>query len=78
MRSGIPAQQEAKVHDAMIRERFPARGLSDGGYMGGNLLGLEVRTSEVADAFVALALMAAPWRRWSVERPSRGDVALST
>ena len=78
MRSGIPAQQEAKVHDAMIRERFAARALSEADYMGGNLLGLEVRASGVAAAFVALALMAAPWRRWSVERPSRGDGALST
>ena len=57
MRSGIPAQQEAKVHDAMIRERFAARGLSEGGFMGGKLVGLEVRASGVADAFVVLALM---------------------
>jgi NAD(P)-dependent dehydrogenase (short-subunit alcohol dehydrogenase family) len=45
------------LDDAMIRERSAARGLSEADYMGGNLLGLEVRTSDVADAFVALALM---------------------
>jgi hypothetical protein len=34
----------------MIRERSAARGLSEGGFMGGKLVGLEVRASEVADA----------------------------
>ncbi|HYP03643.1 MAG TPA: bifunctional aldolase/short-chain dehydrogenase, partial [Cyanobium sp.] len=45
------------LDDAMIRERSAARGLSEAAYMGGNLLGLEVRPSDVAEAFVALALM---------------------
>jgi NAD(P)-dependent dehydrogenase (short-subunit alcohol dehydrogenase family) len=45
------------LDDAMIRERSAARGLSEAAYMGGNLLGLEVRASDVAEAFVALALM---------------------
>jgi rhamnose utilization protein RhaD (predicted bifunctional aldolase and dehydrogenase)/NAD(P)-dependent dehydrogenase (short-subunit alcohol dehydrogenase family) len=40
----------------MIAERAQARGLSEADYMGGNLLGLEVRASDVADAFLALAL----------------------
>ncbi|MEB3330970.1 MAG: bifunctional aldolase/short-chain dehydrogenase [Synechococcaceae cyanobacterium] len=43
------------LSDAMIRERAAARGLSEAEYMGGNLLGREVRASDVADAFVALA-----------------------
>jgi len=34
----------------MIRERFAARALSEAGFMGGKLVGLEVRTSGVADA----------------------------
>ena len=41
--------------DAMIRERSAARGLSEADYMGGNLLGAEVRAEDVAEAFVALA-----------------------
>jgi NAD(P)-dependent dehydrogenase (short-subunit alcohol dehydrogenase family)/ribulose-5-phosphate 4-epimerase/fuculose-1-phosphate aldolase len=41
--------------DAMIRERSAARGLSEADYMGGNLLGAEVRAQDVAEAFVALA-----------------------
>jgi NAD(P)-dependent dehydrogenase (short-subunit alcohol dehydrogenase family) len=41
--------------DAMIRERSAARGLSEADYMGGNLLGSEVRAEDVAEAFVALA-----------------------
>jgi NAD(P)-dependent dehydrogenase (short-subunit alcohol dehydrogenase family) len=45
------------LDDAMIRERSAARGISEAAYMGGNLLGLEVRPSDVAEAFVALALM---------------------
>lgn len=39
----------------MIRERSAARALSEGGFMGGKLVGLEVRASELADPFVALA-----------------------
>jgi NAD(P)-dependent dehydrogenase (short-subunit alcohol dehydrogenase family) len=42
--------------DAMIAQRSSARGVSEQDYMRGNLLGLEVRASDVADAFVALAL----------------------
>ncbi len=45
------------LDDSMIRERSAARGLSEELYMAGNLLGAEVRASDVADAFVALALM---------------------
>ena len=45
------------LDDAMIRERSAARGLTQAAYMGGNLLGQEVRASDVADAFVALARM---------------------
>ncbi len=45
------------LDDAMIRERSAARGLTEAAYMGGNLLGQEVRASDVADAFVALARM---------------------
>ena len=33
------------------------RDSSEASYMGGNLLGAEVRASDVANAFVALALM---------------------
>jgi rhamnose utilization protein RhaD (predicted bifunctional aldolase and dehydrogenase)/NAD(P)-dependent dehydrogenase (short-subunit alcohol dehydrogenase family) len=43
--------------EAMIRERAAARGLSEADYMGGNLLGEEVRAEDVAEAFVALARM---------------------
>ena len=42
--------------DAMIASRSKARGLSERDYMGGNLLGREVKASDVAQAFVALAL----------------------
>ena len=41
--------------DSMIAERSAARGLSEAAYMGGNLLGQEVRAEDVAAAFVALA-----------------------
>ncbi|MCS5699539.1 bifunctional aldolase/short-chain dehydrogenase [Cyanobium sp. FGCU-52] len=43
------------LDDAMIRERSAARGVSEAAYMAGNLLGAEVRATDVADAFVALA-----------------------
>jgi NAD(P)-dependent dehydrogenase (short-subunit alcohol dehydrogenase family)/ribulose-5-phosphate 4-epimerase/fuculose-1-phosphate aldolase len=42
--------------DPMIAERSNARGVSEAQYMSGNMLGLEVRASDVAEAFVALAL----------------------
>lgn len=42
--------------DAMIKTRSAARGLSEREYMAGNLLQLEVRAEDVADAFVHLAL----------------------
>ena len=45
------------LDNAMIQERSAARGVSEADYMGGNLLGAEVRTSDVANAFVSLALM---------------------
>ena len=45
------------LNEAMIRERSAARGLSEADYMGGNLLGAEVRAEDVAEAFVALARM---------------------
>ena len=45
------------LDDTMIRDRSAARGLSEELYMAGNLLGAEVRASDVADAFVALALL---------------------
>jgi rhamnose utilization protein RhaD (predicted bifunctional aldolase and dehydrogenase)/NAD(P)-dependent dehydrogenase (short-subunit alcohol dehydrogenase family) len=41
---------------AMIAARASARGLSEAEYMRGNLLGLEVRATDVAAAFVSLAL----------------------
>ncbi|MBN9512633.1 MAG: bifunctional aldolase/short-chain dehydrogenase [Alphaproteobacteria bacterium] len=41
--------------DDMIAQRSKARGLSEADYMGGNLLGLEVTTDDVAQAFVSLA-----------------------
>jgi rhamnose utilization protein RhaD (predicted bifunctional aldolase and dehydrogenase)/NAD(P)-dependent dehydrogenase (short-subunit alcohol dehydrogenase family) len=41
--------------DAMIADRAKARGLSEGDYMSGNLLGREVLAEDVAQAFVALA-----------------------
>jgi NAD(P)-dependent dehydrogenase (short-subunit alcohol dehydrogenase family) len=45
------------LDDTMIRERAAARGMSEELYMAGNLLGQEVRARDVADAFVALALL---------------------
>ena len=45
------------LDNKMIEERSKARGLSEAEYMGGNLLGTEVRAIDVANAFVALALM---------------------
>jgi NAD(P)-dependent dehydrogenase (short-subunit alcohol dehydrogenase family) len=45
------------LDDTMIRERAAARGISEELYMAGNLLGQEVRAADVADAFVALALL---------------------
>ena len=45
------------LDDAMIRERSSARGVSEEAYMAGNLLGREVRASDVAEAFVSLALL---------------------
>ncbi|MGE4167702.1 MAG: SDR family oxidoreductase, partial [Xanthobacteraceae bacterium] len=42
--------------DEMVRKRSKARGVSERDYMSGNLLGREVRATDVADAFVALAL----------------------
>ena len=45
------------LDDAMIRERAAARGVSEEVYMAGNLMGAEVRATDVADAFVALARM---------------------
>lgn len=44
------------LSDDMIASRSKARGLSERDYMGGNLLGREVKASDVAQAFVALAL----------------------
>ncbi|HWW20678.1 MAG TPA: bifunctional aldolase/short-chain dehydrogenase [Steroidobacteraceae bacterium] len=49
IRSGLLTQQ-------MIAERAQARGVGEAEYMGGNLLGLEVRASDVAETFLALAL----------------------
>jgi NAD(P)-dependent dehydrogenase (short-subunit alcohol dehydrogenase family) len=45
------------LDEAMIRDRAAARGISEAAYMGGNLLGAEVRAVDVAAAFVALAGM---------------------
>ena len=42
--------------DEMIANRARARGLSEKDYMGGNLLGLEVRAEDVAQAFLHQAL----------------------
>src|SRR5258705_908337 len=49
IRSGI-------LTDEMIAQRAQARGLSEKGYMSGNLLGREVMAEDVAEAFVAQAL----------------------
>lgn len=43
--------------DQMIVERARARGITPEEYMSGNLLGVEVTASDVADAFLHLALM---------------------
>lgn len=43
--------------DQMIVDRAAARGISPAEYMSGNLLGVEVTASDVADAFLHLALM---------------------
>lgn len=43
--------------DQMILERAEARGMSPSDYMAGNLLGVEVTASDVADAFLHLAQM---------------------
>ncbi|MEB3166920.1 MAG: bifunctional aldolase/short-chain dehydrogenase [Cyanobacteriota bacterium] len=45
------------LDDGLIQERAAARGVSEAAYMAGNLLGAEVRATDVADAFVSLALM---------------------
>ncbi len=45
------------LDDGMIRQRAAARGVSEAAYMAGNLLGREVRAVDVAEAFVALALL---------------------
>ena len=45
------------LDDGLIQERAAARGVSEAAYMAGNLLGAEVRATDVAEAFVALALM---------------------
>ncbi len=42
--------------DEMVKTRSKARGLSEHDYMAGNLLGREVKASDVAQAFVHLAL----------------------
>jgi rhamnose utilization protein RhaD (predicted bifunctional aldolase and dehydrogenase)/NAD(P)-dependent dehydrogenase (short-subunit alcohol dehydrogenase family) len=42
--------------ERMIAERSTARGLTEGDYMSGNLLGREVTAADVAQAFVDLAL----------------------
>jgi rhamnose utilization protein RhaD (predicted bifunctional aldolase and dehydrogenase)/NAD(P)-dependent dehydrogenase (short-subunit alcohol dehydrogenase family) len=42
--------------DAMIADRAKARGVSETGYMSGNLLGREVTAEDVAQAFLAQAL----------------------
>ncbi len=43
--------------DEMIRARSKARGVTPEAYMSGNLLGVEVRAEDVAQAFVFAALM---------------------
>ncbi|MFQ5765552.1 MAG: SDR family oxidoreductase, partial [Rhodospirillales bacterium] len=44
------------LDDAMLKARARARGVSEAAYMRGNLLGREVTASDVARAFVDLAL----------------------
>ncbi len=43
--------------DAMVAARSKARGVSEHDYMAGNLLGREVKATDVAQAFLSLALM---------------------
>lgn len=43
--------------DDVISQRATARGISVEQYMAGNLMGLEVRAADIADAFLHLALM---------------------
>ncbi|MBX3570423.1 MAG: SDR family oxidoreductase [Rhizobiaceae bacterium] len=50
IRTGLLTEQ-------MIAERAVARGLSPKEYLSGNLLGVEVTASDIADAFLHLALM---------------------
>ncbi|MEB3322779.1 MAG: bifunctional aldolase/short-chain dehydrogenase [Synechococcaceae cyanobacterium] len=45
------------LDDELIRRRAAARGVSEEAYMAGNLLKAEVRASDVAEAFVALAAL---------------------
>src|SRR5690242_2245143 len=42
--------------DALIRKRAQARGVTEQGYLAGNLLGREVLAEDVAEAFVSLSL----------------------
>jgi rhamnose utilization protein RhaD (predicted bifunctional aldolase and dehydrogenase)/NAD(P)-dependent dehydrogenase (short-subunit alcohol dehydrogenase family) len=42
--------------DTLVRQRARARGVSERGYLAGNLLGREVLADDVANAFVTLAL----------------------
>jgi NAD(P)-dependent dehydrogenase (short-subunit alcohol dehydrogenase family) len=42
--------------DALIKKRAKARGVTEHGYLAGNLLGREVLADDVAEAFVSLAL----------------------
>ena len=49
IRSGI-------LNDDMIKRRSEARGVTEDAYLGGNLLGLEVRAQDVAQAFLHHAL----------------------
>jgi len=44
--------------DELIASRARSRGVTEADYMGGNLLGQEVTAADVAQAFVALALLA--------------------
>lgn len=46
------------LDDDFIAKRSKARGIDEGTYMAGNLIGREVEARHVADAFVALALSA--------------------
>ena len=44
------------LNDKLVKARSKARGVSEAKYMRDNLLGLEVRASDVAQAFLTLAL----------------------